>query len=62
MKEEMDSLLQNQTWSLVDLPNGKRALTNKWVYILKEEGDGQKRYKAILMEKRFHSKERYRFW
>lgn len=32
MKEEIDSLLQNQTWILVELPKGKRALTNKWVY------------------------------
>lgn len=32
MKEEMDSLAQNQTWDLVCLPIGKRALQNKWVY------------------------------
>ena len=29
MKEEMDSLLKNQTWNLVELPEGKKALTNK---------------------------------
>ena len=40
MKEEMDSLLKNQTWSLVELLEGKKALTNKWVYRIKEEGDG----------------------
>ena len=56
MNEEMDSLLQNQTWSLVELPKGKRALTNKWVYKLKEEEDGQKRYKARLMVKGFTQK------
>ena len=40
MKEEMESLLKNQTWSLVELPQGKKALTNKWVYRIKEEVDG----------------------
>jgi hypothetical protein len=40
MKEEMDSLVNNQTWDLVQFPTGKRALQNKWVYILKEE-DGE---------------------
>jgi hypothetical protein len=37
MKEEMDSLENNQTWDLVQLPMGKIALQNKWVYKLKEE-------------------------
>ena len=37
MKEEMDSLVNNQTWDLVEFPAGKRALQNKWVYKLKEE-------------------------
>ena len=36
MDEEMDSLVRNQTWDLVDFPAGKRALQNKWVYRLKE--------------------------
>jgi hypothetical protein len=29
MKEEMDSLVNNHTWDLVQLPTGKRALQNK---------------------------------
>jgi hypothetical protein len=36
MKEEIDSLVNNQTWDLVQLPIGKRALQNKQVYKLKE--------------------------
>ena len=35
MKEKMDSLVNNQTWDLVQFPAGKRALQNKWVYKLK---------------------------
>lgn len=53
MKEEMDSLMKNKTWDLVPLPAEKRALPNKWVYRLKEEEGGQKRYKAILVVKGF---------
>jgi hypothetical protein len=53
MKEEMDSLVHNQTWDLVWFPAGKRELQNKWVYRLKEEDGGKKRYKAILVVKGF---------
>ena len=35
MKDEMDSLLRNQTWELTELPVGKKALHNKWVYRIK---------------------------
>ena len=31
MKDEMDSLLENQTWELTELPVGKKALHNKWI-------------------------------
>ncbi|KAH9293790.1 hypothetical protein KI387_041008, partial [Taxus chinensis] len=53
MDEEMDSLDHNQTWDLVQLPAGKRALQNKWVYRLKEEEGDKKRYKARLVVKGF---------
>ena len=49
MKEEMDSLVNNHTWDLVQLSTGKRALHKKWVYRLKEEDGGKKRYKARLV-------------
>jgi hypothetical protein len=41
MKEEMNSLVNNQTLDLVQFPPGKRALQNKWVYKLKEEDGGK---------------------
>ena len=56
MKEEMDSLENNQTWDLVQLLVGKRALQNKWIYKLKEEDGGEKRYKARLVVKGFAQK------
>ena len=56
MKEEMDYLVNNHTWDLVQLLAGKRALDNKWVYRLKEEDGGKKRYKARLVVKGFAQK------
>ena len=56
MKEEMDSLVNNHTWDLVQLPAGKRAIHNKWVYRLKEGYGGKKRYKARLIVKGFAQK------
>ncbi|KAH9314233.1 hypothetical protein KI387_022860, partial [Taxus chinensis] len=45
MDEEHQALMENQTWDLVKLPEGKRVLQNKWVFRVKEEG-GKKRCKA----------------
>ena len=56
MNEEMDSLVRNHTWDLVEFPAGKRALKNKWVYRLKEEGGGKKWYKARLVVNGFAQK------
>jgi hypothetical protein len=57
MKKEMDSLVNNQTWDLVQFSAKKRALKNKWVYKLKEEYEGKNRYKARLVVKGFsHNK------
>ena len=53
MKDEMDSLLGNQTLDLVELPKGKKALHNKWVYQLKNEHNDSKWYKARLVVKGF---------
>jgi hypothetical protein len=56
IKEKMDSLANNQTWDLVQLPIGKRALQNKLVYKLKEEDGGEKQYKARLVVRGFAQK------
>ena len=53
----MDSLLGNQTWELTELPVGKKALHNKWVYRIKNEHDDNKRYKTRLVVKGFQQKE-----
>ena len=56
MKDEMDSLLKNKTWDLCKFLFGKRSLQNKWVYRLKEEDGGTKRFKARLVVKGFAQK------
>ena len=56
MDEEIESFVRNQTWDLVKLPKGKRALHNKWVYRLKKEDGSKKRYKARLVVKGFAQK------
>ena len=55
-KDEMDSLLGNQTWELTKLPVGKKVLHNKWVYRIKNEHDGSKCYSARLAVKGFQQK------
>ena len=53
MDEDMDSLVRNKTWDLVELHVGKRELHNKWVYMLKEEEGSKKWYMARLVVKGF---------
>ena len=53
MVEEIQSLHKNQTWDLVELLEGKRAIGCKWVYKKKEvvsEKEGEK-FKARLVAK-----------
>ena len=61
MDEEMDSLVRNQNLDLVEFLAGKRALQNKWVYRLKEEGGGKKQYKARLVVNGFAQKKGIEF-
>ncbi|MCO5552727.1 hypothetical protein L7F22_006244 [Adiantum nelumboides] len=50
MQSEYDALIENDTWTLCDLPPGKKAIGTKWVYKLKRKPDGEiDRYKARLV-------------
>lgn len=54
MAEELDSINSNETWDLVDLPAGRRAVGCKWVYKLKRDQNGEvTRYKARLVAQGF---------
>lgn len=52
MKAEYKSLIQNKTWELVDLPNGRRPIGCKWVFTMKHDKHGKvERYKSRLVAK-----------
>ncbi|KXJ62430.1 hypothetical protein RP20_CCG010088 [Aedes albopictus] len=38
MDEEMSSMARNNTWTLVKLPPGRKAITSKWVFKVKRGG------------------------
>ena len=47
---EMDSIVKNKTWDLVDLPPGKTAIGSKWVFKTKTNADGSiNKHKARLV-------------
>lgn len=52
MDEEITTIERNNTWELIDLPRGHKAIGVKWVYKtkLKENGEVDK-YKARLVAK-----------
>ena len=52
MIEEMNALDANDTWNLVDLPTGKKAIGCQWVFTVKVNPDGYvARLKARLVAK-----------
>ncbi len=40
MLEEMESVSHNQTWQLVEPPLGKKPITAKWIYKVKNDSSG----------------------
>lgn len=57
MHLEYDALVNNNTWTLVDLPPHLQAIGYKWVFRVKENPDGSvNKYKARLVAKGFHQK------
>lgn len=54
MQEEIDSIHNNRTWSLVPLPLDKKAITSRWVFKLKTGINGDPtRFKARLVARGF---------
>lgn len=52
MLEEMQSIEDNHTWSLADLPHGRRAIGLKWVFKVKRDERGAvAKHKARLVVK-----------
>ncbi|RVW66000.1 Retrovirus-related Pol polyprotein from transposon TNT 1-94 [Vitis vinifera] len=54
INDEMDSIMSNQTWELVDLPPGSKPIGCKWVFQRKYHTDGMiQTFKARLVAKGF---------
>ena len=52
INSEIESILQNHTWELVDLPLGCKPLRYKWIFKRKMKVDGSiDKYKARLVIK-----------
>jgi len=50
MKDELDLLKENSTWSLIELPPGRKAISNHWIYRVKRNAEEKvSRYKAKLV-------------
>ena len=49
-QEEMDSLMEHETWSLTKLPPGRKIVGSKWVFKVKLDENGEAaRYKCRLV-------------
>ena len=58
VKNEIDSILQNHTWELVDLPPRCKPLGSKWIFKRKMKADGTvDKYKARLVVKGYRQTE-----
>ena len=57
IKDELNSLLINDTWKIVSKPLNKNIVTCKWVFILKNDESGNPtKYKARLVARGFSQK------
>ncbi|GKD62995.1 ribonuclease H-like domain-containing protein, partial [Tanacetum coccineum] len=58
MNSEMDALLRNDTWEIVDLSKDRKAIGSKWIVKIKYKSSGEiDRYKARLVAQGFGQKE-----
>lgn len=40
MNSELEAIHHNKTWTITDLPQGKKPISCKWVYKIKHKVDG----------------------
>ncbi|CAI7886883.1 unnamed protein product [Closterium sp. NIES-54] len=59
MESELKRIEENGTWELVELPEGHKAITSKWLFKIKSDADGKiERYKSRLVARRYRQKEK----
>ncbi|CAI7816161.1 unnamed protein product [Closterium sp. NIES-53] len=58
MESELKSIEENGRWELVELLEGRKAITSKWLFKIKSDADGKiERYKSRLVVKGNQQKE-----
>lgn len=58
IQEEINALTRNKTWEETHLPQGKEAISSRWVFNIKQKPNGEiTRFKARLCAKGFAQKE-----
>ncbi|CAI7922615.1 unnamed protein product [Closterium sp. NIES-54] len=59
MESELRSIEENGTWELVELPEGRKAITSKWLFKIKSDADGKiEHHKSRLVAKGYQQKEK----
>ena len=57
LNNEIESIMHNHTWEIVDLPHGAKTISCKWIFKKKLKSDGSiEKYKARLVSKGFKQK------
>lgn len=60
--DEIEALIENGTFELVQLPPGRKAIGNQWVFKVKRKADGSvERYKGRLVAKGFSQRPGFDF-
>ena len=58
INSEVESILQNHAWELVDIPPGNKPIGYKWIFKRKLKVDGSNdKHKAMLVAKGYRQKE-----
>ncbi|CAI7893280.1 unnamed protein product [Closterium sp. NIES-53] len=56
-ESELKRIEENGTWELVELPEGRKAITSKWLFKIKSDADGKiERYKSRLAPREWYLK------
>ncbi|CAI7798224.1 unnamed protein product [Closterium sp. NIES-53] len=62
MESELKSIEENGTWELVELPDGRKAITSKWLFKINSVADDKiERYKSRLVAKGYQQKEKVEY-
>ena len=57
MVEEYQSIMKNEVWEIVPIPEGNSGVTSRWLYKIKHGADGSiEKYKARFVARGFSQK------